>query len=37
VLFPRERSVFFCEAGNRSIDQGCRELELFSGRSSLGC
>ena len=21
MLFPRERSVFFCEAGNRSIDQ----------------
>lgn len=32
------RSVFFCE--KRGIDRsirGCRELELFSGRSSLGC
>ena len=29
MLFPRERSVFFCEAGNRSIDSGMQRIRII--------
>ena len=29
MLFPRERSVFFCEAGNRSIDSGVQRIRII--------
>jgi len=29
VLFPRERSVFFCEAGNRSIDLQVQRIRII--------
>ena len=29
MLFPRERSVFFCEAGNRSIDLQVQRIRII--------